>query len=229
MKRSMLVLTLTIGLSIPLLNGGAVAGNPKPVPRFCENCGMAGGCFFCGGDFSGGDSCLAWCDMCTLWGYCIDGPAFPDVSYQLGRTVKARSKNVRDVAFTDPYLAFGLLRLGRFPIIRESGTMYVTPVAVSANDLRDLAESNQQSAIVSGRMLSEALQINRLIEDGRSSPLVYSITLLPVDESTSILRLRLEKGAPVGASHTTLELTVVPSADPKTKESTWKIKDWKLS
>lgn len=235
MKRSIVTVTLIVAsIGFPLLLGSqTAAGNPAPGSPQCETCIIAGGCFVCGGGFSGGNSCLAWCDMCTLWGTCSwiesAGPQ-PDVSYQpLGRTLKARPQNLRDIAIAEPHLAVALMKLSQFPILKDSGRILLSPISLSEPDTGELVESGQLGLKTLNRLHAQALEVNRLIEKGKSSPLIYNITLTHVESSYSIIRLSLESGTVAGAHHTTLEMKVVPVEESSTNTPLWKIKEWSVS
>jgi hypothetical protein len=235
MKRSILTITLIVAsFGFPLLlTSQTAAGNTNPSPPQCETCEIAGGCFICAGGFSGGDSCLAWCDMCTLWGSCEwigSAKPEPDVSYQpLGRTLKARPQNLRDIAAAEPHLALALMKVSQFPILKESGRMLLSPVSLSEPDTGELVQSGQLGGKTLNRLHAEALEVNSLIQKGKASPLVYSIAIKQVGTEYSILRLRLESGTVAGAVHTTLEMKVTPIEDPSTNAHLWKIKEWSVS
>src|SRR5262245_1214909 len=116
MTRVLTTALLLACLGFPFLNGKTVAGSSMAATVQCSDCIWEGGCFFCGGGFGGGESCLAWCDMCTLWGTCdlegirVDNNSVTASQKAPGRTLRAKPKAVRDIAEVDPHFALAVLR-----------------------------------------------------------------------------------------------------------------------
>ncbi|MGA9769479.1 MAG: hypothetical protein WBV94_10590 [Blastocatellia bacterium] len=242
MRRTLLTVTLILAsFGLPMSNSShSIAGKSKPNSGMCSTCQMDfGGCFVCTGAFEGegGFGCLAWCDMCFVQ-YGGECP-YPDGMQSehhvensqklIGRTLKAPSKSILNVAAGDPYLALALLKLREIPIMGEYGKLYLSPVAISATDIGDLLDSGRRGSKSISRLYGDALQANRLIATGKTSPIVCSVLVKEPDSAAPVISIRVEKTPFFETLYRTLEIKVVPGEEVSTKRPLWKIKEWNVN
>jgi hypothetical protein len=235
MKRSILCITLIVGcLMMPLMSSGSSLEREVAVrPYDCTNCEVAGGCFVCTGAFSGGSSCLADCFHCTLWGSCdISGLDAQnregDAAKFVARTLKLQSNTVREIAARDPNFALALIKLSKYEIVRETGKMFITPVAVSTNDIEQLLKGDKGAAGVLSKLQVDAQRINKLIAEGRASPLIYSISLSDANSLTPTLNLQLVSGSALDSGYSTLDVKLRASGESAIGKLNWRIEEWEI-
>lgn len=239
MRRSLLRLTLILVVfGLPLLaSSNSIAGKPDPGQGGCTICENFGGCFVCVGAWNGYFSCQAWCDMCVYWTGPGCSPEIENMAKRpadsprkmTSRVLKAQSKSIRDVAASDPYLALVLLKLREIPIMSESGTLKLSPVAISATDIEDLLDSGRLGSRKFDRLHREAMTVNRSIESGKISPVVYSITVQDFDSAAPVIRIQVEKSPILETLHRVLEMRVTPGEEAGTNTPLWKLEEWRMN
>lgn len=232
MTRVLTTAFLLACLGLPFLNA-KTAGSSMAATVQCSDCIWEGGCFFCGGSFGGGESCLAWCDMCTLWGTCdlagirTDDSTTATASPKTpGRTLRAKPNTIRDIAEADPHFALAILRLSQIPLIRTSGRLFLTPLQMSAEDIGDMLDSGQRDTKSFAKWNAEVHRVNQLIQNGEASALVYSIHLTDLSDTSATLRLRLESGSAEAGK--TLSMNIVPLKDSTGTTPLWKLQSWRV-
>lgn len=215
----------------------SVLANSKPrtrphARRECVTCGFQGDCRICVG---GGDSayCQTFnCGACSTGGTCLGLDMWStQVASDGNQSLRISSKVIRDIGTKHPRFAITLAEMNSYGISTGERRVYWTPIPLTPPDVEAFLNKETHTRFFE-RYDRKVRRLNRLIQQGELSDIVYAVSVEQPKEGSWSITIRV-KGDLAGATadesvYTTLEIEVGDDQPSLGQGASQKIVKWQL-